>query len=50
MKMRIAIVGGGLGGLAAALFLRKAGLPATVYEQASEHREVGAGSWSRPTW
>jgi salicylate hydroxylase len=43
MKMRIAIVGGGLGGLAAALFLRKAGLPATVYEQASEHREVGAG-------
>jgi salicylate hydroxylase len=36
-------VGGGLGGLAAALFLRKAGLNATVYEQASELREVGAG-------
>ena len=34
--MRIAIVGGGLGGLAAALFLRKAGLDATVYEQAPE--------------
>ena len=43
LSMRIAIVGGGLGGLAAALFLRKAGLDATVYEQASEVREVGAG-------
>src|SRR5215470_9962400 len=41
--MRIAIVGGGLGGLAAALFLRKAGLDATVYEQDPELREVGAG-------
>lgn len=41
--MRIAIVGGGLGGLAAALFLRKAGLEATVYEQSPEVREVGAG-------
>ena len=41
--MRIAIVGGGLGGLASALFLRQAGLDATVYEQASELREVGAG-------
>jgi len=41
--MRIAIVGGGLGGLAAALFLSKAGLDATVYEQAPELREVGAG-------
>ncbi len=41
--LRIAIVGGGIGGLAAALFLRRAGLEATVYEQASELREVGAG-------
>src|SRR5688572_16612480 len=41
--MRIAIVGGGLGGLAAALFLRNAGLEATVYEQVPELREVGAG-------
>lgn len=41
--MRIAIIGGGLGGLAAALFLRRAGLEATVYEQAGELREVGAG-------
>lgn len=41
--MRIAIVGGGIGGLAAALFLRRAGLDATVYEQAPELRDVGAG-------
>ena len=40
---RVAIVGGGLGGLAAALFLRQAGFDAIVYEQASELREVGAG-------
>src|SRR5689334_9116732 len=43
MKPRIAIVGAGLGGLAAALFLRNAGLEVTVYEQAPELREVGAG-------
>ena len=36
-------VGGGLGGLAAALFLRKTGHDVTVYEQAPELREVGAG-------
>ncbi|MCX4641996.1 MULTISPECIES: FAD-dependent monooxygenase [unclassified Streptomyces] len=40
---RIAIVGGGIGGLAAAAFLRRAGLTATVYEQASALTEVGAG-------
>jgi 2-polyprenyl-6-methoxyphenol hydroxylase-like FAD-dependent oxidoreductase len=43
MALRISIVVGGLGGLAAALFLRKAGLDATVYEQMPELREVGAG-------
>ncbi|MGJ6966583.1 FAD-dependent monooxygenase [Streptosporangium sp. G11] len=41
--MKIAIVGGGLGGLATALLLRQAGLEAVVYEQAAELREVGAG-------
>jgi salicylate hydroxylase len=42
--IRIAIVGGGIGGLAAALFLRRAGLhDVAVFEQAPELREIGAG-------
>jgi salicylate hydroxylase len=40
---RIAVVGGGIGGLATAAFLHREGLPCTVYEQASELKEVGAG-------
>jgi len=40
---RIAIIGGGIGGLAAAAFLHQAGLPCVVYEQARELREIGAG-------
>ncbi|MCK7494970.1 MAG: FAD-dependent monooxygenase [Comamonadaceae bacterium] len=43
MSLRVAIVGGGIGGLAAALWLQRAGLEATVYEQAPAPREVGAG-------
>ncbi len=43
MSLRIAIVGGGIGGLAAALFFRQAGLEATIYEQAGELHPVGAG-------
>ncbi len=39
----IVILGGGIGGLATAAFLHRAGLPSTVYEQAAELREVGAG-------
>jgi 2-polyprenyl-6-methoxyphenol hydroxylase-like FAD-dependent oxidoreductase len=42
-RNRIAVVGGGIGGLAAAAFLRRAGLAAVVYEQASALGEVGAG-------
>jgi 2-polyprenyl-6-methoxyphenol hydroxylase-like FAD-dependent oxidoreductase len=41
---RALIVGGGIGGLCAAIALRRAGLDVTVYEQASEIKEVGAGS------
>jgi salicylate hydroxylase len=41
--LEIAIVGGGIGGLTAALALRARGLHATIYEQASELREIGAG-------
>ena len=40
---KIAIVGGGIGGLAAAAFLNQSGLSATVYEQSRELREIGAG-------
>ena len=43
MSLRIAVVGGGIGGLATAAFLRHAGLSATVYEQADEISEIGAG-------
>jgi salicylate hydroxylase len=39
----VAIVGGGIGGLTAALSLQKAGVRVSVYERAPEFREVGAG-------
>ncbi|MFN3655761.1 MAG: FAD-dependent monooxygenase [Pseudolabrys sp.] len=42
-KVSIAIVGGGIGGLAAALSLLQAGIDVHVYEQAGAAREVGAG-------
>ena len=40
---RIAVVGAGLGGLAAAIALRQRGFDVQVYEQASELAEFGAG-------
>lgn len=41
---RIGIIGGGMGGLTAAIALKKiAGIEATVFEQASQLDEVGAG-------
>ena len=43
MSPRIAVIGGGIGGLAAAGFLHRAGLDVTVYEQAAMLTEVGAG-------
>ena len=39
----VVVSGGGIGGLAAALGLRRAGMTVTVLEQASEFGEVGAG-------
>jgi 2-polyprenyl-6-methoxyphenol hydroxylase-like FAD-dependent oxidoreductase len=42
-KANIGIVGGGIGGVAAAVALQQAGLDATVYERAPQLREVGAG-------
>ena len=40
--MRIAIIGGGIGGLTAALALRQFGFEPTIFEQAPELLEVGA--------
>src|ERR1700742_1527197 len=40
---KVVIVGGGIGGLAAALALLKRGVDVEVYEQAPELKEVGAG-------
>jgi salicylate hydroxylase len=42
-EISIAVVGGGIGGLTAALSLLQAGFDVQVYEQARELREVGAG-------
>ena len=41
--MKVAIIGGGIGGLSAALHLLRAGLDVQVYEQASRISEIGAG-------
>ena len=43
MHSEVAVVGGGIGGLAAALSLFRAGFDVHVYEQAHALREVGAG-------
>src|SRR5439155_18591747 len=37
------VVGGGIGGLSAAIALRRAGLEVAVFERMSELREIGAG-------
>jgi len=42
-SLRIAIIGGGIGGLTAALALRARGLDVSVFEQAEVLREIGAG-------
>jgi salicylate hydroxylase len=43
MQDKVVIVGGGIGGLAAALALVRRGIDVEVYEQAPELRELGAG-------
>ena len=43
MTRRVVIAGGGIGGLAAAAFLARAGLEVSVHEQAAQFREIGAG-------
>lgn len=43
MSMKIIVVGGGIGGLCAALALRAHGIDAVVLEQAQSLKEIGAG-------
>jgi salicylate hydroxylase len=43
MGMRATVVGGGIGGIAAAVALTQAGIDVQVYEQAQRLTEVGAG-------
>jgi salicylate hydroxylase len=47
-RIRAAIVGGGIGGLAAANALTRRGIDVTVYEQAAALGEVGAGVFIYP--
>ena len=41
--MRVIVIGAGIGGLAAALTLKRSGFEVQVFEQAAELREIGAG-------
>lgn len=43
MSLPVLVAGGGIGGLATALALSRAGLPVTVLEQAAAFADVGAG-------
>ncbi|WP_253765969.1 FAD-dependent monooxygenase [Goodfellowiella coeruleoviolacea] len=43
MRVRVAVVGAGIGGLLTAIVLRRNGVGVTVYEQAPELTEIGAG-------
>ncbi len=42
-NFNIGIIGGGIGGIATAVALHRAGIDVTVYERAKALREVGAG-------
>ena len=50
-KLSVGIIGGGIGGITAAVALRHFGIDATVYEKAAELRELGAGMvlWANAT-
>jgi 2-polyprenyl-6-methoxyphenol hydroxylase-like FAD-dependent oxidoreductase len=40
---KVMVAGGGIGGLTAAIALRRAGFEVVVFERAAELREIGAG-------
>src|SRR5690349_15528472 len=46
-RKKAIIIGGGIGGVSAAIALKQAGLDVTVYERAEELQEVGSGL---PLW
>lgn len=52
MIQRAILIGGGIGGLTAAVALRKAGVQVTVYEQAEKLARIGAGLtlWNNATY
>ena len=43
VPVKVIVVGGGIGGLTAAIALRRAGLEVVVFERAAELQEIGAG-------
>lgn len=45
---RVVVVGGGIGGLSLALGLQRRGIAVSIYERASELREIGAGIILQP--
>src|ERR1700730_2035922 len=47
--MKAIVIGGGIGGLAAALSLRNEGIEVEVYEQATALTEIGAGLQIAPS-
>jgi salicylate hydroxylase len=47
-RLRVAVVGGGIGGLSAALALHQRGFEVAVYEQAPALGEIGAGVFLTP--
>ena len=49
MSLEVAVIGGGIGGLSAALHSLKVGLDVHVYEQAPRIAEIGAGIQIAPT-
>lgn len=48
MKDKVVIIGGGIGGLSAAVALDRKGIDWEIYEAAEEIKEVGAGLWLAP--